>query len=200
MNITIRKVVDNAFKNHKPIFINISTYWDDILVQIWSLFYNFWPLKLYVQYEASTCPIHAVSKFQLTTFNGFLVKSKLINFWRKNGSFYPICKFLNHNYVTYDPPNQHTRCFFLITMLCSKFSFLGLTVFKLRCSVSQSVSVYSCTIVPANKEKSTFGIYSCMYYKVRYIGRQRKSEALTESWPSYFTHFCFHEVMHSVLL
>ena len=62
-------------------------------------------------------------------------------------------------------------------------------------SVSQSVSVYSCTST-RKQEKPTFGMYTV--YQVRYIGRPRKSETLTESWPPYFTYFYFYEVVHSI--
>ena len=84
-------------------------------------------------------------------------------------------------------------------MLCPKFSFLGLTVFKLLCSVSQSASVYSCT---STRKQRKIHIWNIQLHvnKVGYVGRLQKSEALTESWPPYFTHYCFYEVMHSVSL
>ena len=51
MNTTKRKVVDRVFKNHKPLFINISDY-RDISVQIRPLFANFLLVKRRFQDQA----------------------------------------------------------------------------------------------------------------------------------------------------
>ena len=92
-----------------------------------------------------------------------------------------------------------------ITMLCPKFSFLRFTVFVSQAnqisydarSFSQRQFIHvQCTQTKKNPHLE----YTVQWQvnKVRYVERPRKSEALTESWPSYFTHFCFYEVMHSV--
>ena len=57
---TMAQSFSSIFQHHKPFFINIDTY-RDILVQIRPFFDNFWPLKLYVQYEAFICPKYEVS-------------------------------------------------------------------------------------------------------------------------------------------
>ena len=53
--------------------------------------------------------------------------------------------------------------------------------------VSQSVSVYSCT---STRKQRKIHIWNIQLHvnRVRYIARPRKSEALTESGPPYFTH------------
>ena len=78
-------------------------------------------------------------------------------------------------------PRIGTHNAFFIIMLCPKFSFLCLTVFKLLCSVSQSASVYSST---KTRKQRNIRIWNKQLHenKVGYVGRPRKSEALTESW------------------
>ena len=54
MNITVKKVVDNEFKNRKSFFNNIGTYRDAGLNL--TTFWQFFSLKLYVQYEVTILP------------------------------------------------------------------------------------------------------------------------------------------------
>ena len=82
-------------------------------------------------------------------------------------------------YYVYGHPNKKMFFFFI-----ARFSvrFAG--------AVSQCQSIY----VPEHADKENPHLEytdACIVNTARYLRRQQKSEALTESWPPYFTQFCF---------
>ena len=127
MNLIIRKVVDNVFKNYKPFFINIGTY-QDTLVRIWALFDNFWPLNLYVQDEASICPKYEASihsmlfpNFSLQCSRPFLTEKRINKFLTKNGSLCQIFGFLIKPQLPMIPRIGIHDAFISLPWLCPNF-------------------------------------------------------------------------------